>query len=260
MGEHKEEKMEFQRERVYTALNADELKPGDKVIVADNLADLKKEVEKGNVHEIEDILSDCVNERFGVCGMANYALAYLVERAEPKTEHDCQSCKYKNCGFKDFNTKNECDRWEAEVKAEMPELISLGNGQYVEKPKTIECADCAKSKNGGRGTCVLTEEYGCDDYEPKTEPRAEKKYRPFANTDELIKVWEQNHRELYPRPAGTMPLIWVQAKNEYKTKLLITGYDQRSNTVRYAEGDECDMKDLFEYFEFLDDSPCGVEE
>ena len=37
--------MEFQRERVYTALNADELKQGDKVIVARSLSLLKTAIE-----------------------------------------------------------------------------------------------------------------------------------------------------------------------------------------------------------------------
>lgn len=38
--------MEFDVSRVYTAVNANELKVGSKVIVADNLADLKAKVEQ----------------------------------------------------------------------------------------------------------------------------------------------------------------------------------------------------------------------
>lgn len=288
--------MEFDKSRCYSAINADELRAGDKVVVADNLADLKEFVRKNDVHEIEDILSDKCSERFGVWGMANYALAYLVERgenctncdmgemdeddwigcspdkigkedvaktwccdnwkpktedkwckncgveecsragvdanvrcpawqpkAEQKAEHDCQSCKYKNCGFKDFNTKNECDRWEAEVKAEMPELIPLGNGQYAEKSKT------------------------------------EKKYRPFETIGELINEWvikggEWQHRE------KTMPLIWVRGKN-CSVNRLITSFDETENGDRVMIcGLDCSMEDLFNIYTFLDGSPCGVEE
>lgn len=105
--------MEFQRERVYSAVNADELKPGDKVIVANNLADLKEFVKKNDIHEIEDILSDCVNERFGVCGMANYALAYLVERAE-----NCTNCERlgKTCNSREDDKITCCFDYKPKTK------------------------------------------------------------------------------------------------------------------------------------------------
>lgn len=71
--------MEFDVSRVYTAVNADELKVGSKVIVADTLADLEAKVEQGA--ELEILLGiepDDRSYRF----IANYvrsALAYLVE-------------------------------------------------------------------------------------------------------------------------------------------------------------------------------------
>ena len=39
--------MTFDKSRVYTALNAEELKEGSKIIGADNLADLRNQVERG---------------------------------------------------------------------------------------------------------------------------------------------------------------------------------------------------------------------
>ena len=77
--------MTFDKSRVYTALNADELKAGDKVFVADNIADMKKRVTSDKYTEYIDCLDHISSEddqyRFvtvdGAC-----ALAYLVERAE----------------------------------------------------------------------------------------------------------------------------------------------------------------------------------
>jgi hypothetical protein len=215
-------KMEFDKTRVYTALNADELKPGDKVIVADQLAVLKQRVQEAKEYSVvvlKKINGEDWGRRFGLT-MSDHALAYLVERAE--TEHDCQSCKYKNCGFKDFNTKNECDRWETEVKAEMPELISLGNGQYVER----------------------------------------KHYRPFRDTDELLKEW--NKKLGYTDPTGsklTEPYIWVKYKYDENNKgSLITVFGDDYIYLGDKDEDIMTMYDLFINYTFLDDSPCGVEE
>ena len=59
--------MEFDKNRVYTALNADELKVGSTVIVANDLRSLRAKVEKfDNSYEIHlsDILSESAMHRF----------------------------------------------------------------------------------------------------------------------------------------------------------------------------------------------------
>lgn len=78
--------MEFKKENVYTALNADELKAGDSVIVADDLVYLKTLVERGlALSTIKEIYDGNYQRRFTVAG-DNYAynLAYLVERVGEK--------------------------------------------------------------------------------------------------------------------------------------------------------------------------------
>lgn len=71
--------MEFDKSRVYTPLNADELKVGSKVIVANDLKCLKDRVERNcEITELTGILEEDNTYRF----CANYkecALAYLVE-------------------------------------------------------------------------------------------------------------------------------------------------------------------------------------
>lgn len=83
--------MEFDKSRVYTALNADELKVGDKVYVADSLSDLKRLVEMNMSNcerKLKAIRKDYEINRFVVenpdFNEYAYNLAYLVERAEEK--------------------------------------------------------------------------------------------------------------------------------------------------------------------------------
>ncbi len=48
--------MKFDKNRIYSAVNADELKPGDKVILADTLAELKRVVERADVVPLKKFL------------------------------------------------------------------------------------------------------------------------------------------------------------------------------------------------------------
>lgn len=75
--------MNFDKSRVYTALNADELKVGSKVIVANALQTLKKHVahESSNTVTLVGISDESYSDRF-FDGTTNWCLAYLVE--EPK--------------------------------------------------------------------------------------------------------------------------------------------------------------------------------
>lgn len=74
--------MEFDISRVYTAVNADELKVGSEVIVADNLAELKAKVEKGTEPAtLLGIEPDDRLYRFLTIYPRN-ALAYLVSEPE----------------------------------------------------------------------------------------------------------------------------------------------------------------------------------
>ena len=80
--------MEFDKNRVYTALNADELKVGSAVIVANDLRSLQARVEKfDNSYEVHlgDILSEAAIHRFETSSGYVYSLAYLISPPkEPK--------------------------------------------------------------------------------------------------------------------------------------------------------------------------------
>lgn len=80
--------MKFDKSRVYTVLNADELKIGSKVIVADDLLALKESVLKHRLPKtIEKVESEDCERRFLCDDGFHYTLAYLVEEhVEKKLE------------------------------------------------------------------------------------------------------------------------------------------------------------------------------
>lgn len=224
--------MEFQRERVYTALNADELKAGDKVIGAKQLGNLKYQVSQKDYYAwtIKEIKEDTYSDRF-VTGNGAFPLVYLIERADNCTncgegrwdaEHKKILCDPVNCGNGNVIFRNHeievCEYYKpiTKQKAEIPELISLGNGQYVER----------------------------------------KHYRPFRNTDELIKAWIAKRMVTYPDLC--LPHIWVRRKETNSKGQLITEFSDELHVSMGKEG--YNMIDLFLLFTFLDGSVCGVEE
>ena len=80
--------MKFDKSKVYTALNADELKVGSKVYVSDNMYYLRECVEDNFESCIlTRVMSEKEAKRFGIDDKSNekWQLAYLIEPpAEPK--------------------------------------------------------------------------------------------------------------------------------------------------------------------------------
>ena len=76
--------MEFDKSRVFTALNADELKVGSKVICADSMGQLKAKVHEGEgIATLTNVAGAYCLYRFETYDAA-YILAYLVEPPEEK--------------------------------------------------------------------------------------------------------------------------------------------------------------------------------
>ena len=73
--------MEFYESRVYSAANADELKVGSRVIVADTLRELKDKVARDSVPDyLVKVRDDEMMDRFETAD-GYYCLAYLIEEA-----------------------------------------------------------------------------------------------------------------------------------------------------------------------------------
>ena len=115
------------------------------------------------------------------------------------------------------------------------------------------CEHCSHEdcKNiGGTWYCLECPECG-------VKQKAEPHYRPFKDTDELIKVWGEKGGKWQKRDI-TMPLIWVCEKGEeYDRGRLITSY---TRTCIELDDDVFTVDYLFNNYTFLDGSVCGVEE
>lgn len=77
--------MEFDKSKVFTALNADELKIGSKVYVADAIKTIKDMVENDSdeIDTIECIVPEDKEARF-YDGVTHWNLAYLISEPEEK--------------------------------------------------------------------------------------------------------------------------------------------------------------------------------
>ena len=74
--------MEFQKENVYTALNADEVKIGSKGYFADSITELKNKVKDEEPSEVGKVYTENNVYRFSDSNGLDYSLFYLVEEPE----------------------------------------------------------------------------------------------------------------------------------------------------------------------------------
>lgn len=252
--------MEFCKDRVFTSLNADELRAGDKVIVADTLDGLKHKVQEGkDILVLQGINPETWGRRFSLTN-TDYALAYLVERKE-----NCTNCgaECDDAGCKGFECTTPCNNWKPKTEDKWCKNCGVevcsraGVDADVRCPAwqpraEKDCKDCGNAIDEEGKYCSGDENHHWVDQTGEQKcwrPKAEPHYRPFKDTDELIKVWNKKfYLDFKPsHDPLTMPLIWVRNKNDRKV-WLISEFDKRI------------LDYLFTNCEFLDGSPCGVEE
>ena len=245
----KERKMEFDKSRVFTALNADELRAGDKVIVADQLSVLKQRVQEGKKESavvLQKINGEDWGRRFGF-KMSDFALAYLVERKE-----NCLKCK--KCEVISDKSMH-CD-WvgTGPITSAQIEKCNHYEPKTGQKEMCLNCKHYNKVNDFRDCTLINNPTGACPHYE------AEKHYRPFKNTDELIKVWLEKGGKWQKRDLS-MPLIWVRSKDDDSDKgCLIISYAQTGVIIADADLVGASMERLYSDYTFLDGSVCGVEE
>lgn len=78
--------MEFDKNRVFTSVNADELKVGSKVVVSDTYDELKAKFNRtASIMVLSEVLSSDYRDRFSIEGCRCYFnLAYLISEPEEK--------------------------------------------------------------------------------------------------------------------------------------------------------------------------------
>ena len=152
----------------------------------------------------------------------------------------CETCKHFNVPFKQEPCKScaEESNWESasEVKIE-------------------SCRNCLHLEIGRDGTMYCRQK-GCVKDKSK-----EKHWRPFKSCEELIRYYYGLVKKVTGfDTVGTvydMPNIWVRNKKTGLKELLIDYDNDREEGV---EINGYRLEYLFQYFTFLDGSPCGCEE
>ena len=115
--------MEFDKSKVYTALNADELKVGSKVIVANNMESLKCKVDdESDITEVVEIFGENCERRFKTASTDSWPLAYFVSESETWIVY-----LWRRKGVKPYLTACSSDRWES-VKEEYGAKTKLFEG------------------------------------------------------------------------------------------------------------------------------------
>jgi len=130
--------MEFDKSRVFTALNADELKVGSKVICADSMGQLKAKVHEGEgIATLTNVAGDYCLYRFETYDAA-YILAYLIEPPEEKKlkVSDLKIgdiVRHKSGNLEYLVTGIDCNENEVFFGDDWSDDEDLGNWEKVEK-------------------------------------------------------------------------------------------------------------------------------
>lgn len=218
--------MIFDKSKVYTAVNANELSTDDIVYLADTVSRLKYLVsieDKNYFTTLDRILNEEERHRFVDENYLTYNLAYLI-------------CPARNAeAFK---------AWHEGKKIEM---------EYAE-PDENETSVWKLFENEEPNWYNFH-------YRPAQEKTAEKEYRPFNSIDELTTEFVKRFRT--KTPSYALPLIWVKSSIKGKNdRYLITGYVDNEDYKQLVAIDDkyYGLGVLFENFQFLDGSPCGVKD
>jgi hypothetical protein len=156
------------------------------------------------------------------------------------TNDDNQLCKE---DLHHLFTEDDLDEEFVEIKAECPCEDGIDSKA---------CAGCEHSEDGKR-------KFGQIEYYslPKKRCESDKKWKPYETVDEFVQDFQERFPTAVPRPAHSMPLIWVRNKNKKDETELI--YCFRYLVIK-MDNTYWDMDELFNQWEYLDGSPIGKEE
>lgn len=221
--------MEFDKSRIYTAFNADDLAIGSICIFGFTVADLEKWETVGdfldgdlenwekaneilNISKVSEILPKDIACRFGAKDGMEYALAYQIcppENAvafiEEKKGLDIEIFDEKEKVWRKTSSPSEADFFKFKFR------VAADNFEYIAYKDTNELIDDWKSKIGWK-----------------------------ARTSEIANL--------------TLPIIWIRDKVN-KVRYSVLAFNDTSVACFLKV---YSMEDLLKDFEFLDGSPCGV--
>lgn len=211
--------MEFLKERVFTALNADELKIGSQVICANDLDTLKNKVSvEYEVTKLKGVFDENHERRFQIESRGAWPLAYLI--SEPEFNWIVYLCRRK--GVKPYLTACRSDAWE-EVQKEYNAKVKLFEGTEKETDDWYtarrQFADIIAAWEDAK-TIQYNSGHGwedCCDNKPAWDVTSEYRIKPNLKWTDL-KVGDviQNESSTHP-----MMVIGMDYREESKSHILI---------------------------------------
>ena len=123
-----------------------------------------------------------------------------------------------------------------------PCVYCRNKDDWEPKESSCPCEDGIDSK-----ACV-----GCEHSED-----GKRKYKPYVTVEEFIQDYQERFPTAVPRPAHTMPLIWIAHKTDGTTRLIVE-FSDRSVKIG-CKVKPVDFGKLFEYWTYTDGSPVGME-
>lgn len=238
--------MKFDKSKVYTAINADEIKIGSKGYFADDLYDLQYKVENDETDELHELVSiedSSQDFRFKMVTHLpfTYNLFYLVEEPESTPK------------------KVTAVEWDNRLR-----IMKVWNDDYSEarerrvvyivpKEENVTYPVVSISPNITEGHIICYKH--CAEIEETKEPETEKEksYRPYNNADEFI----ADYKKRFCPDCKGVPAIWVKnVAGNLKQVVAIT-----NDGVRLANKSTLvDYIALWNAYTYPDGSPCGMEE
>ena len=120
-----------------------------------------------------------------------------------------------------------------------PCVYCRNKDDWEPKESPCPCEDGIDSK-----ACV-----GCEHSED-----GKRKYKPYVTVDEFIQDFQERFPTAVPRPAHTMPLIWLRS-TDCKEIHIVFGFKEN----KIALNAYWTLDELFENWTYLDGSPVGME-
>lgn len=250
--------MTFDKSKVYTALDAEELEVGSVVILANYLESLKCQVEAKTwpsyVLRLDGIMGTSSTNRFR-SGNQHYNLAYLVSKpSEAKPERKvivakrCSNCVHEHCSA----TKEPCVSCKPEDSKYEVKLCKPEDSKY--EARLCETCEYLGYSDDSEPCSSCSDENGYPNWKPV------KKWRPYKSSAEMIMDFIDRFKVNCPSYAE--PLVWVKDKATDARHLVTSFVPDSDDNDSYVELFEStfNFDELFKYYTYLDGSPCGMEE
>lgn len=239
--------MKFDKSKVYTALNADEVKVGSKGLFADDIGNLRDMViNREPLLYVKEVRNDYYQYRFKSDEINEFALFYLVEGPE---EEGPEEEEPKEVTAAEWDNRPRIMKvWDDNYsKATKGKVIYIASTDETTLPVITFVS--LSGTTAGHVVCYKH----CAEIAATKEVKAEKSYRPYNKAKEFIADYKE--RFCSHCSNDSIPAIWVKnVMGALKQVISITDKSVRVN------GEPVSYFSFLDAYTYPDDTPCGMEE